>query len=434
MQAFIILLVITFSFFSVKSSNLNIIRDAETENFLKEISYILIKDNNLELNNLNFFIDNKDFINAFVIPGQKIFLTRGLLMKSKKIEDLAGVIAHEMGHIIGGHFSEKLKAAEKTSMISIISSILAAGAIAAGAGQAGSAILLGGQQLGASRFLSFSRSQESLADQNAIKLLKKSGFSLQGMLNIFKILERNESLKQLNPYFLTHPLSSERKKNIYLNLENQKTKSFGLLEKKYNLIKAKINGFFLDDEKLKKIYDNKSTIDSFYAFALRNYRVGKIDKALKLIDQCIKIDNKNPYFYELKGQILFENGKIIESIPQFRKAIELNPNEKAFRLFLAKSLHHINEETSYLESIKILWSYIKEDDFPYEAWHYLGLNYGKLKKHDFSSYALAEKYLLVNQIKNAKIHIQRVKRFTKDPVLKNKIMDLEKEVLKRKSE
>ena len=113
MQSFIIILVTTFSFFSVKSSNLNIVRDAETENFLKEISYILIKDNNLELNNLNFFIDNKDFINAFVIPGQKIFLTKGLLMKSKKIEDLAGVIAHEIGHIIGGHFSEKLKALKK---------------------------------------------------------------------------------------------------------------------------------------------------------------------------------------------------------------------------------------------------------------------------------------------------------------------------------
>ena len=160
MQAFIIFLITTFFFFSVKSSNLNIIRDAETENFLNEIAYILIKDNNLDLNNLNFFIDNKDFINAFVIPGQKIFLTKGLLMKSKKIEDLAGVIAHEMGHIIGGHFSDKLKAVEKTSMISIISSILAAGAIAAGAGQAGSAILLGGQQLGSARFLSFSRSLE----------------------------------------------------------------------------------------------------------------------------------------------------------------------------------------------------------------------------------------------------------------------------------
>ena len=113
MQAFIILLIITFSFFSVKSSNLNIIRDAETENFLKEISNILIKDNNLEINNLNFFIDNKDFINAFVIPGQKIFLTKGLLMKSKKIEDLAGVIAHEIGHISWWTFFRKIKGCRK---------------------------------------------------------------------------------------------------------------------------------------------------------------------------------------------------------------------------------------------------------------------------------------------------------------------------------
>ena len=161
---------------------------------------------------------------------------------------------------------------------------------------------------------------------------------------------------------------------------------------------------------------------------------GLTDQRIETLCKTLRIDNNNPYFYELKGQILFENGKINDSIPQFRKAIKLNPEEKSFRLFLAKSLYHINEKTSYLESVKILWSYIKEDHFPYEAWHYLGLNYGKLKKPDFSSYALAEKYLLVNQIKNAKIHIQRVKKYTKDPVLKNKIMDLEKEILKRKSQ
>ena len=118
-------------------------------------------------------------------------------------------------------------------MISIISTILAAGAIAAGAGEAGTALLLGGQNLGTASFLSFSRSQESLADQNAIKLLKKSGFSLQGMLNIFKSLERNETLKKPNPYYLTHPLSSERKKYVYLNLKNQKIKSFEELNKNF---------------------------------------------------------------------------------------------------------------------------------------------------------------------------------------------------------
>jgi predicted Zn-dependent protease len=434
MRAFFFFLVTIFFFCRVNANNLNIIRDAETESFLKEISLTLIKDNNLELDNLKFFVDNKDFINAFVIPGQKIFITKGLIMKSKQTEDIAGVIAHEIGHILGGHFSNKIKAMEKASMISIISSILAAGAIAAGAGNAAGALLLGGQQVGAAGFLSFSRSQESLADQNAIKLLKKSGFSLQGMLNIFKFLEKSETLKKPNPYYLTHPLSSERKKYIFFNLKNQKIKDFKDLDKKFSLVKAKVNGFFLNDKQLKSIYKDNKNIESFYAYSHRNYRVGKIEDALILVNKCIEFDANNPFFYELKGQILFENGKIIESIPQFRKAIQLMPNEKSFRLFLAKSLYHTKNKNSYNESIKILWSYIKEDDFPYDAWHYLGLNYGKLKKHDYSSYALAEKYLLVNQIKNAKIHIQRVKKFSKDKVLLTKVADLEKEILTRESQ
>ena len=200
------------------------------------------------------------------------------------------------------------------------------------------------------------------------------------------------------------------------------------------MVKAKVNGFFLNDKQLKSIYKDNKNIESFYAYSHRNYRVGKIRDALLLVNKCIEFNANNPFFYELKGQILFENGKIRESIPQFRKAIQLMPNEKSFRLFLAKSLYHTKNKNSYNESIKILWSYIKEDDFPYDAWHYLGLNYGKLKKHDYSSYALAEKYLLVNQIKNAKIHIQRVKKFSKDKVLLTKVADLEKEILTRESQ
>ncbi|MBD23344.1 MAG: hypothetical protein CL572_06780 [Alphaproteobacteria bacterium] len=415
----------------INSANLNVIRDAETENLFKEIAIELMKGSKFDANKINFFIDNQDFINAFVLPGQKIFLTTRLLIESKKIDDIAGVIGHEIGHIVGGHFSQRTKAMEKTSMINIISTILAAGALAAGAGPAGTAILMGGQNLGTGALLSFSRTQESLADQTAIRLLKESGFSLQGMLNIFEILERNESLKKINPYFLTHPLSSERKKVIKLNLQNQNLKSFKSLNLKFSLVKAKVNGFFLEDTELKSLYPNLKSIQSLYAYALRNYKVGKINKAIELVDKCLKIDNKNPYFHELKGQILFENGKSYDAVSSFRKAIELKPNEKSFNLFLAKSLYHSQQEKSFSESIDLLWQYIKNDNFPYEAWHYLGLNYGKMKKFDLSSYALAEKYLLVNELKNAKMHIQRVKKISKDRVLLNKLADLEKEIRKR---
>ena len=161
------------------SANLNVVRDAETENLFKEIAIELMKDSKFDANKISFFIDNQDFINAFVLPGQKIFLTTRLLIESKKIDDIAGVIGHEIGHIIGGHFTQRLKAMEQSSMINIISSILAAGAMAAGAGSAGTALLMGGQNLGTSRLLSFSRTQESLADQTAIRLLKILGSLLK---------------------------------------------------------------------------------------------------------------------------------------------------------------------------------------------------------------------------------------------------------------
>ena len=109
------------------SANLNVVRDAETENLFKEIAIELMKDSKFDANKISFFIDNQDFINAFVLPGQKIFLTTRLLIESKKIDDILGVIGHEIGHILGGHFTQRIKAMEQSSMINIISSILAVG-------------------------------------------------------------------------------------------------------------------------------------------------------------------------------------------------------------------------------------------------------------------------------------------------------------------
>lgn len=425
---FIILFYIKFS----QADQINIIRDAEIENLLKDISKILVKETELEKDNLKFFIDNKKYINALVTPEKKFFFTTELLLKSKEIDDLAGVISHEIGHIIGGHFQKRQMAMEKSSAINILSSILAIGAIVGGAYDAGSAILMGGQQLSGAKLLSFSRSQESLADQTAIRLLKKNGFSLQGLINIFEEIQRNEKIKKVNPYFLTHPLSTERIRNIKLNFDNQKTKEYKKLRYRFNLAKAKLNGFFLKKNQIDVIYTDKNKIESLYAHALNNYRVGKLHDAILFVEKCSQIDPLNPYFYELRGQILFEDGSFDKAIQSFLKAKMILPGEKGFELFLAKSLYHSGSKNNQERSIDLLLSYIKKDEFPIDAWHYLGLNYGKLKMIDYSSYAFAEKYLLTNKIDNAKLHINRAKKITKDPILLKKLSDLEYEIKKRK--
>ena len=409
------------------ANNLKIIRDAEIENFLTDIAYELLDETNLEISNLTFYLDNQNYINAFVTPDKNFFFTTRLLLESKTLDDIAGVLAHEIGHVEGGHFIQRMKSMEKTSMISILSSILAVGAIAGGApGGAGTAILLGGQQLGISKALAFSRSQESVADQTAIRLLKNAGFSIKGLKNILNILERNENLRKINPYFSTHPLSRERINMINFHLENEQLKDFKKLKKQFHLVKAKLNGFFLDDEQLAYLYPKLNNLESFYAYSLRNYKLGKVKEALDLADKCILIDKNNPYYYELKGQIFFEKGDMIKAVDSFQKAKNLKPNEKNFNLFLAKSLYHTGKKNNHNKSIELLWEYIKNDDFPIDAWHYLGLNYGKIKKYDYSSYALAEKFILAKKFENARIHLERVKKLSKDKVLLNKAKDLEK--------
>ena len=130
-----------------------------------------------------------------------------------------------------------------------------------------------------------------------------------------------------------------------MNLKNQNKKKFKKLNYSFSLVKAKVNGFFLEESQLSNIYPNIKSIQSLYAYTLRNYKIGKINKALEYVNKCIEIDSKNPYFHELKGQILFENGRSNESVLSFREAISLKPNEKSFNLFLAKSLYHSNKKS-----------------------------------------------------------------------------------------
>ena len=333
--------------------------------------------------------------------------------------------------MIRGHFQKRQIAMEKTSVINILSSILAVGAIAAGASDAGSAILMGSQQISGSRMLAFSRAQESLADQTAIRLMKKNGFSLKGLINVFEEIKKGEKIRKINPYMLTHPLSTERIKNIQLNLEKQKIKKYKDLEKRFKLAKAKLNGFFMKSEQIKTLY-NDNKLESLYAHALNNYKIGKINIAINLINRCINLDSENPYFYELKGQLHHERGDFYKAIDAYVKSSSILPDEKEFKLFLAKSLYHSGEIKNYEKSISLLLSYIKKDEFPIEAWHYLGLNYGKLRKLDYSSHAFAEKFVLAGKFDNAKIHIERAKKITKDPFLIKKLSDLDYEIKKNR--
>ena len=417
----IVVLFLLFNFNSVFSQNINVVRDAEIESFMKDLAKPILDLVEVDSGSVKFYLDNQTYINAFVVPGPSIFLTKELLTKTKNIDEVASVIAHEIGHVTGGHFNKIKEAAKGSSITTILSTILAAGAFALGAPDAGTAVIMGGQHISSRQMLSFSRNQESFADQAAIKTLKLAGYDLYGMYTMFNLLSKRERLSKFNPYNQTHPLSSERKRIIQLHLssvdtdENLQKNSLDKinLEHRFKLVQAKLIGYFENKETFDMYYPNPSSLAELYGQTFQLLKTGNITRALENINSCIKIEPFNPYFYELKGQIYHENGMITEAIKNFEKAIEILKNENSFKLSLSKSLYLQGGTNEITKAINFLEEYRKKEEFPIEALHYLGLSYGKIGRYSLSSLALTEKFLLLNDIKNAKVHLVKAKKLIK---------------------
>ena len=405
---FIVLFILFFVNKEIQSSQ---ILDYETEIFINELINEIKEANKID-RKLEFKILPEKSINAFVDQKNVIYITSGLIENCDDYVALLSVIAHEIGHITGGHLSKRYNAYEDSMFTTMISSILAVGAIAAGSPSAGSAILMGGEHIRKQQILSFSRNQESYADQTAIKLLKKSNYSVKGLYELFEILERKERFSKINPYNQTHPLSIERKRVIEDHIDyKENIESNYLLNERLKLIKAKLIGYTTKKERFHIYYPvDKNTLESWYAKSIHYYLNGDIDKALIFIDKCINQKKENPYFYELKGQILYENGRSLLAINSYKEAIKYKSDEKHFYLAISKAIYTQKDIRLYDEGISFLKKYIDEEDFPIEAWHYLGLYYGKMGKYGLSSLALTEKFLLLNDIKNAKLQLQKAKK------------------------
>lgn len=416
---------------SVYAKEIRVIRDAETENFFKIVSSPILKNAGISEDSVNFFVDHQNYVNAFVTSDYNIFITTEMIVNMTSVNQLAAVIAHEIGHISGGHFNKQKTAMKDSVFISVLSSILAIGAYASGSSDAGNAILMGGASLGRYNAMSFSRKQENFADQAALRFLEKSNYDLMGLYDLLTIIQKRERLKKINPYNMTHPLSNDRKQIVLNRIggrENENKKDVKL-EKKFKLIQAKLIGYLSTPDFYAMYFPETESVESLYGKVYQYLKLGNFEKAIKTIDKCISIDPKNEYFYELKGQILYENGKFFESIRNFRIAKKIKNDETYFDLLLAKALFQTRKKDNVEESIMLLEQYVKKESFPVEALHFLALNYAQQKKFLSSSITLSEKFLLLKDSKSAKLHLKNAQKILKKtPQQKNLINDLKVQI------
>lgn len=380
----------------------SILRDAETEAFMADMSGDLVKAAGMQPRNVQVMVINDPEINAFVAGGQYVWVHSGLIAQADNVNQLQGVVAHELGHIEGGHVIRTDGIKEATS-ITLLSLVLGAAAIAAGGAEAGMGIMGLGQQVGMSKYLAFSRAQESSADLAGARYLSGAHLSGKGSLEFFKKLQNQEyrlAIPQDNSYGRTHPLSGERinvLREVYTVDPAWDTPPNPQLEARFERIKAKLIGFVSEPQQtLLKYPESDQSIPAHYARAYAWHKSAYPEKALSEADALLSAAPHDPYFLELKGQILLESGRPGEAIPPLREAVA-KTQQPLIAVLLGHALIATEDEKNYAEAETVLRNAIARDRENPFAWYQLGVVYEHRGDTPRAALASAERFSMIGQ-------------------------------------
>jgi predicted Zn-dependent protease len=389
----------------------SLIRDAEIEQTLRDMTNPILEAAGLGRDSVQIYIVNDDELNAFVAGGMNLFVNTGLLMRTQHPGQLVGVIAHEVGHIAGGHLSRAPMAERRATAEMILAAVLgaAAGAVA-GSPELGAAIITGGQTYAYGGLMRFSRGQEQAADQAALKFLDRAGISSQGLAEFFHVLENQNVLavSSMPPYLQSHPLTRDR---ITFVENHAASRPLGELppgwSQEHARMVVKLQAFLGDPRQVLRRYDGDDSVPGRFARAIAHYRLPDLRQGLADIDGLIAEYPDDPYFHELKGQMLFENGRIADSIAPYREAVRLAPDSALLKIGLARALVETGDSGGYREAIDLLEEALQREPSNAFGWRLLGIAQGREGLEGVSNLSLAEYALLAGKPDDARLYAKR---------------------------
>lgn len=396
----------------------SLIRDAEIEATIRDYATPIFQAAGLSPRAVNVYLIRDPSLNAFVSGGLRMFIHTGLLIRAEGPLQVIGVMAHETGHIIGGHIVGRIQELRNAQIKSLLTYVLGIGAaVASGRPEAGAAITLGGQDVALKGLLSFTRGQEQAADQTAVRLLKATGQSPEGLLDFFEILSGQEALLSSNqdPYLRTHPLTSDRV--LFLEQAVQESPYANQpaspdLVAKHNRMRAKLIGFLETPRIVERNYPKDDTsLPARYAWAISHYRQGRLDQALEMVDALIEEYPDDPYFQELKGQILFENGRVDEALPVYQKAVALLPDAPLLQLNLSQVMIELNRPELDQEALEYLNYVVQREPDNSFAWRLLAIAHGRQGDKGMTALALSERALILGRLGEANQQAKRAQQF-----------------------
>ena len=362
----------------------SLIRDAEIESIIHGYAEPIFKAAGIDPEAVRMYIVADNALNAFVAGGQNMFLYTGLLMNASNPNQVIGVIAHETGHMSGGHIARLQSQIDDASAEMILAYILGiAAGLATGDGKAAAAVIGAGESFITRGLLKYNRTQESAADHAALSYLRATGQSSRGLADFLDLLRQKEQLfgAEYDPYLRSHPLTLER---IDIAERDADSSPYGgavdppELMAQHERMRAKLIGCLRDlPDVLRDYPETMDTVPARYARAIGYYRANQLDKAFAELDGLLAEFPDDPYFIELKGQILYEHGKIEEAVPYYERSVALAPDQPMLQYGLAQSLIALERPDQDQRAIAALNKVIQVERGNYGAWRLLTVAYGR---------------------------------------------------------
>ena len=401
------------AFSAVQANAQSLLRDTEIEETLREFTDPILRAGGLTPSAVDLYLVNDPSLNAFVTRGQNIFLHSGLILSADTPNQLKGVIAHETGHITGGHIVRSDFGNRSAYGAILIAAGIGLAAILAGESEAGALVLGGSQQFGTLEALSYSRVNEAAADQYAFEYMDRTGQSGKGLMEFFEKFRAQEVLSQARryPYFRGHPLSADRIDALREKVRDSEfTEVLDTPEEihKHEMVQAKLRGFLNGPAEVYSSFPlSDQSKPARYARAVANFKQADLRNAIKEIDSLIEDEPENAYFHELKAQILYESGQGVDAIAPAKRALELKPDAALLEIALAQATLETRDSGDYEKVTELLKSALRKEPANSYGWYLLADVYERQGETALAQYATAERFYAIGDVQSARSFAQR---------------------------
>ncbi|WP_157014833.1 M48 family metalloprotease [Mesorhizobium xinjiangense] len=400
--------------------SLPIVRDAEIETLVRDYSQPILRAAGLSKSGIDIVLVNDRSFNAFVV-GRRMFINTGALMTAETPNEIIGVIAHEAGHIAGGHQERLRQQLARAQTMAIVAGLLGMGAAIGGAlsdsgglAGGGAGLAMGGAEMARRSLLSYQRTEETTADRSALHYLDATGQSAQGMLDTFKRFASSLALSgaQVDPYQISHPMPRERIANLTAAAQASpyfSRKDPSDLQLRHDMIRAKIAAYTGGTGAAARIFrSNPRSLPGRYGDAISTHLYGSPRNALSKIDGLIRERPNNPYFHEMRGEILMKANQPAEAARAYSAARKLDrANSPIIQIAYGQALLATGNRDSVREAVRQISAALDRDREIPSAYRYLAQAHGQLGEIGEAELATAEGHYYSGQIQDARLFATR---------------------------